>query len=749
MADVDKQRTKLSAAVATGLQTVTVTDNVDWQNNDYVWVGIGGDPSVTPTTSERVQITRVAVNQFSATFAYSHAAGDHTFNCTRNFVIQSSADTKSFYITNKGTSTDNPSLMICVLEWVQFIYGGYYSIGTVLYDNTRLGDSSNRCMVIATGCLSLKNLVADLTSPSTSSVYGFVVQTDLEFEDQESTFLSNLHGADRIRLLSLAVYGVIRATTITIIKLTGYTAAALVIPSSYNGVTQVYAIISGFWCSGIAANSQSAVSGFPAEFTDFEVHNVHTGIYTTDGYVHGWMPLTIADGHFYWISDAGVYLAGQYSTAILHITDVIFRRIITNGVRSDYYGSIRLYITNCSFDDVGYDDTFYEYGASQALGAGSYTPVHMEVTNCTFGTIVRNGTRNCVCLGDSAASGCCIFYNCVFKAPQRVNYGQASGYTYYTLAEAYALRPFSTVGDWRYQMASAQPAGIELMQCTVQDGSGVTIWSPDRYCRGSQGAKNQLTTESENKLDTTFATTVRPFHTGEPAWGTRRRPISIPIKSGRVLAVKLSVKKNWGGQTSIPTLHLRYPGGYASTVATAALFNTWEELTVSGSAAWDGVAQFWVTGGSNLHFSAWGEAYSGGSVMTNWWIDGVTESNTAGTGTRRESYWKANYDYIGGIHHYAVRLYKDSGYTDMVAEGLRTGGSGRMVVMPYGGSGLGALVAYAPALWGPPVEYRGSVWYPQAGGLGASFSDMGGSPPCTEVYNATTVYADGLKVIIT
>ena len=165
-------------------------------------------------------------------------------------------------------------------------------------------------------------------------------------------------------------------------------------------------------------------------------------------------------------------------------------------------------------------------------------------------------------------------------------------------------------GYWEARMQIGSRFSLEFIDCTVYDISSTDVWSqryPSEVAVVSGGG--EVHKETVNILDGTFARKILPFSTITQCLATYNVPIQIPVFAGQTVTVKLSLKRNTSGTFSShdgrkasiiePGIHLEGLGILSNTYAS--LYDTWEELEVSGTSQEDGIILFYVSGGVNAH----------------------------------------------------------------------------------------------------------------------------------------------------
>jgi hypothetical protein len=613
MAATALQRAKLIGNITAGVGATFQTDAaVDWSVGDVVWVGVGADPTSSPTTCEQVAIlTKTNASQYTATFLYNHRIGDFLVHGTRNVLIQGTSGTQPFYIINSAFSTANTGAdIVCNIRWARLYFGSYSTAkeyAVVCFDCYTSASTTKRDFKIPVGNLIINNTVFD-TPAGTTRCAGIFLYGDLGFTDT-SEFIDEVHFWGFAKSVNISGMGAINLGHISVIHAystfgnTGITAAVGPTVGSYLYWANV--AVSSFWYSGDSGWAGAAIKGNVFTITNFEIYRAGYAIQmvnsTTDLWIKNIDGLKIATGKIYWSNTVGVTLENTNNALYAYIKDVAFYSCYLVGLGIDeIVGDI--FVQNCSFDRCNYENSSTT-NCGVMLGL-SLNLASVTFDHCTFGTVSRNYRRNANAMQSgtySSIAGREIFQDCTFVEP----ISWAYNYGYIRNAMWWAISPGSW-NRWEYRMQCSIRTTMELINPKVYRAvDNVDIWPIDypnvtRLALVAGGG--EVRNETSVIVDGSYALKILPFHTVFNCHATKMRPLKYTLQQGKTLTVSLQFRKTADGDWSeLPGLHLQYPGGYTEAFATAGLYNTWETVTVSAMAEYDGIAECWVLGGTNQH----------------------------------------------------------------------------------------------------------------------------------------------------
>lgn len=598
MADAAKQRTKLKADISAGAGVTFQTDDaVDWSVGDEIWVGTGGDPLQVVTSCEKITIlTKTAADTYTADFANAHHDGDFLVHASRNVILTGDDNTKGVQIecTLEGNNGNYVDDMLLNMQWCYihfFARGNTVADGCIQFKPTSSvgGDWEYH---IPAGALILKNIVIDKGAyTSTSSTTGGIyVTADMDFQDT-SKFIDEVHSWLQMHQFS------IKGWEVNIGHITCLESNDGIVSQGYGSIRH-----DGYWYVWRGSGGGSAFEGRPRRFENFEIHLYYQGIYLAQSYTQ-----TVLEQEEF--VNGKIYHAG-YSYACVDIYEQRRTRIHFENVEligSHGAGTYPTYLVrlqacgpitfrNCSFD--GHRNAIY--GAIQVAGAPTN---NVFLYNCTFGTIIPNGYLNAGVRYDAAIGvGRIKFEKCIFKKPPDADPDQPFFTDVFNWACSIGGNNPGAAYDDRMIWGTA--ATIEFIECQVLDGSDVDQW-PNRYPGVTRLAfvsgGGEIRNEGTEIIDGTFAAKLLPFSPAFHCWVNEMVPVQIPVQSGQTVTAKLSFKRNANGQSYLPGLKLNGCGILDEEYLTGAeSFGDWHELTVSGTATYDGVVELYISAGSNI-----------------------------------------------------------------------------------------------------------------------------------------------------
>lgn len=607
MGSTSMQRAKLVGNISAGAGVAFVLDrDADWQVNDYVAIGCGGDKTYypTPTTHrpEKVQITgKTDARHFTATFAYDHKTGDHLISLERNVVVRGNGNLRGFRIQADHGSSSGAANTRLRATWAAFRYcGNQQNVYTHAAISWMVRPNSPTQFHVSDAFLA-KNLVFDTSgvesgyaSPNDfADAYAIGIYTNIGFsavdciQDINAFSMGKVVHVQEVWELELS-----RIVGIGTGRHTIYMNAAAVNNISADDV----------WCC--ARNWECTYSiAFYGEFIRMDNVECFNAYKVREAMGGG----TYSSGRHAWqrMLNWKVWSIYSYGFEAASVVNLCFESMEARQFRQPaiYFstGGGNVLLQNCSFD--GCNLSGYNSGGAIQFQGFYYGKVLFH--NCSFGTAVRNNYHNVIVGSGSGTqdnqSGRFKAEGCVFVEP--TNWSSYVGsYKYYNNTQLWSVH-FGDYGDWRYRIAVGSRCSIELADCQVLTLALADQWVLDypggvrqiaRVCGGSE-----MIDEPTVKLDGTFCRQLLPFHPTEQMQANEHYPIPIPVVAGQTVTVKLSMRKTKDGLMGLPGIRLEGPGILSEDEMSAGLLDTWEELTVSGVAASDGTCYLIVLGGTN------------------------------------------------------------------------------------------------------------------------------------------------------
>lgn len=592
MGAADKQRTHLSAAVAAGAGVTFVTkDGVDWPVGAKVWFGRSGSPYLAFTTAEEVTIlSKTDASTYTADFAYDHYEDDHVFQGDRNVVIKADSTAKGaqLWFQQEVSVLGAQEDVICDIQWVKFQFMGKgITTGAAITYDLLVGTNYDANQHIPTGNFKLSGLVFD--EPGDVTAVAVYMTTDVDFLDGDTNLIDNVHCWRMGTSCDIRVRGRMSVKDVTALDMqrNGF--------NMNNENTELY--VDGYWYVGLTSN-YSGFHGSPMEIKNSEVFYARYGVYlnSTGRYYNNFAPIVIKDSKI----NRCVYAGIQTDTIGLRSVDihnVSFISITQDGLLLNY--AYEAFVYDCTFDKCNHQNSSDSRGGiNVGNGAGDIT-----IRDCEFGLVFQNYRANVVFGQDwgERGRGRATVEKCIFREPLSVTVQSYEKYVTRAMRWS-ACRYF--IGDYREREKHGPSRSVELVEPVVWNAAMDTDQWPLDYPGLTRHAVvhggSEVRPESTTVIDSTLPMKIMVYCTLASCQANYVAPVKIPVASGGTVTVKLFMQKNADGQYALPGLRLIGPGFDDVATMTAALFDTWEELTVSGVATHDGVVEFFVIGGSSI-----------------------------------------------------------------------------------------------------------------------------------------------------
>jgi hypothetical protein len=603
--DDSYQRTKLESDITAnpGNQVSFDTeDPVDWTTGDTVWFGTGADPTQAVTACEQVTITKTDSDTYTADFANDHHAGDFIIHATRNVILQGDDNTKGVQIvctleSNDGSYVDD---LVLNMQWCYLSFFGYSNTvasAAIQFIPSNAGAVKQdwECHIPVDAVI-LKNIVIDKGAYTSVSFTtgGLYIDTELDFQDT-SKFIDEVHCWLQQHRFAMVGWD-INIGHITCLEsnqgIYGYGWGSL--------------HIDGFWYVFRGSGAGHGIEGRVRKLENFEIHRCYSGaLYLDSPYAQAMLEREeFINGKVYHAgSTTQVHLLNQRRTN-LYFENVEFVGSHGSGttpssiVRIEQSGPI--VFRNCAFDG----NRSGNYGAINIMSTNNSD---LYFYNCTFGTIVRNASLN---VGTEYLAtigvGRIRFEDCTFKKPLNPDADQP----YFTDVFRWIVTvDYTNAGQYYYQRTRwGACSTVEIVNCQVLDASDVDQW-PNRYpnvtrlafVTGGSEVRDELT----ELIDGSFGAKLLPFSPSNPNWINNLAPVKIPVSSGETVTAKLSFKRNAYGDHDQPGLKLNGCGIFEEEYLTASdPLNTWTEVTISGTATYEGTVELFISAGTNIRKSS-------------------------------------------------------------------------------------------------------------------------------------------------
>lgn len=590
MGDADKQRTTLAAAVTAGVdKTVQFSDAVDYEVGDKVWIAKGGRLDQEMWTDagaatgnwgvEKVTLkTKTNATTFTADLTYDHEANDMAFSIERNVIFDCEAG-KLLQVYSNAVPDGTWFLDI---NWTRF--SPQHSGSYVFYTYN----------VLVTDNYVIKNTVIESDDADRASGINFNRFTIVDMQNKE---IDNLHMAGLTTGMYLGSTTSSDGGQMTMGKITCF--------STYRGIHAKYqVVIDSLWYCAIGALPDSNYAHTFNTEGCFHLKEVKShssaGIYLARRTLERTGPHRIDGGEMYHCLQYAIRFYDvrqrKYEIRNLKFADTRQDAVVAYASDSDNW-----LFENCSFDNcarwaVG------NYGAvyPQPFATGTGSAGDFVFRNCTFGTNVINGVNlRLDYSGVEYSPNRILFEKCTFKKHEFA--GAGPDYTYWPEILHWVTGHW--IDDWDTQDLWNGDRTLEFVDCQILDDSDVDQWPatfPDTDRLAVVGGGAFVMDEGTIVIDNTVALKIQPLAVFGRNCCNRHVPIKIPVEASDVLTVKLSLRKDTTMPVGRrPAVHLIAPGAAEVLSEMTDAIDTWEELTVSRTAAIKGFAEFWITAGCN------------------------------------------------------------------------------------------------------------------------------------------------------
>jgi len=618
MAAASMQRSRLSADAAAGAGvTITLSKAVDWQVGDRIFVGTGGDPDHTPTGCEITTIaSKISSTQYTANLSNNHFGsahhGDVVIHATRNVnIIGESA--KGFHFT---TDTSNSTIDV---GWTRFRYGA--GSGTLWQlrgvsgtqwpaDDLKINNCSfDEPAAAGAVCMYTNNVWAD-ADPTRENIgelhafgYGYLwffgatqgrLKTGMiSILDASNNGINNNSGFDCIPDLGGYIY---------ICDASDTNSARVAWTTRYGSIEnelKIHRAYSGLiWTSTLAVKLSAHEFKVGSDGFESQVFNVKNSY--------------------------GMSLEGTSDVAPIKMEEVEFRNCNITAVRISNRPAL-VEMKDCKFDNCNSAGSS-GHGAILCDGSNS---IEMKLDGCEFGTDVVNKEANVYAsFGNYGMHSRFLARDCTFKEPNGYN---TPSDAFYAPELGWCFTNNVVHGeDNRLKFLSL--TSWEWVDCSILDSSDAEQWDtlfPDTTKVGIVHAGAEIhkvsSGEADGYIDGTFARKILPYTGLVRSHATRKIPIKIPVTSGETVSVSLQFKKNKSMDSGKrPMLHLEGAGDEDSSEMSDAN-DSWETLTVTGTAEYDDVLRVWVSAFGIDDPSGWDQHYPAGNASNvTIYCDGLT-----------------------------------------------------------------------------------------------------------------------------
>lgn len=609
------QRTKVAAAVLAGAAAFTVDDAPDWVNGQTLWLGVGGDIATAPTTSEKVTVDSVVGNTVNivGVLANNHADGDFVVLQDRNVNVVGKSATEGGNVYCDLASMF-PAGFLFNLEWARFNYtgrGAGATLASIGFNVAVTGDLVNAIADVhhVTDC------IFDLPGAASTSVFSLYGGNGVNYGDLDYS-RNHVYGTFRVAFYLAEQYcvGRINFDDSTVIQ-------PIIVEKSYSYSPLEWSS-DGLWACG----ASRSVAAYQYAFKYCVPDNLENFFITNYGNVAYRAPVTVNEYAFNSsrnvLFDTGIlchigsaaYILGiefggsdfEYFGSVT-FKDVVFRDFHGSAILLTSFAG-RLFIEDCSFDQTNVGGGATGVTAALVLSPTTSGCGHIvRITNSTFGTIVQNDRFNISAASDTSLFGYAavrlVCTGCVFKEPTNFAWATvAPGQSFCQDAVGWMFRDHGRkMNTWTYRTRIGADRSMEFIECQSLNAAGVDqlpaiLGLATHFMIGAGGGEIYDEPLGGTVIDNSYGVKMQPCNCVAREELTRFRPVDIPVAAGQVITAKLSFQKNVAQAAGRrPALHLRLPGQNLSQEMTDAIA-TWDEVTIiAAAAAYDCVAQLWVS----------------------------------------------------------------------------------------------------------------------------------------------------------
>lgn len=613
MGDEEKYRARLVSGVTAGDDVAIELDRaVDWEVGDILFFGRGGSQTVSILTggaltdtynNERTTISgKTDATHYTVTHLDDdHVDGDIVAHATRNIIIQSD-ETYGFSMWNDPGNDSDAKYATVDLSWTRLRYLGgvddIYGRGIYIYgaNNDALEFSDSYHIV---GC------AFDEVGGPASTFFIFnrcrnarVVQQPLL--DKVVMYAGGKYGI----MLGESGYGLNNAGKITfgdVVVIGGY-------PDTIY-IRDYFLEADSLWLTyhgAATSNSQACLY----LVTDDNFCTVKCGELLCHGGYHGIRLGTtqrfdiatdfiMLSGELYNTEREGVQATNNYGRRLFY-RNVKFAHTGYSALDTPLTGTLEFY--GCEFDNIGRNVVII----TPRVG------IKVLFKSCKFGMISQN-YRSIMLYKNSGGvsqhiSGYLRIEDCEFKET-------TSPFSYGDWGFSRATMITDDGGDAPIDYRTNRAFTLQFVRPKVYDASDVDQWPiefPDVDYMAYFGGGGECRNEDTVVIDGSYGMKFTPWYYQASGAGSYAAPYKIPVQSGQTLTVKISLRKTRSQAVQKKRPKALIQGcGIFDEVSMPDTNDTWEELTLSGTADKTGMVYFWVEPGFGF--------YDGLSLRDRWY----------------------------------------------------------------------------------------------------------------------------------
>jgi hypothetical protein len=580
------QRALLTANANSGSPATILLDrDVDWEVGDTIAIGIGAD---FPATGERPDYTtiasKVSATQYTCNLTYNHTAGDMVIHMDKNIRFYASdltgVNEGYYFYMATGKSHIN-------INWAFFDEAGSTNSNGIFY----WFDGSFSYPIVR-NCT-----VKGYLEGAGEDFGGHLLYTTIYLEDiTEEYMIENIHGYNLGGIVYLSDSGPNGNITIEEqenlkirdLSLIGASLASKAM-IQLSSRPLILPEICNIWLSGRPRDSGSGVNGMglrgTANLDGFKFWQCGTGIHVIHGSAD-FLPvhkMTVKNGEIHYALTAGMYL---YE---LHVSEFwaenVDMRSCADAIELVNPSSAAVFLKNNKYNGSGGSTT----GALLLDGYGTSTRI-MEMDG-EYGEDVANIGNNITRSYDANYDGGFryVSYNTKYNTPTSQIWSESLVNDVFGmyLGDTWSVRAINLFG-----------------QSSMEANNPIINGSPSHSIAiiNAGGILENLDHPSSPREDSNIKMKITPFGTVYDTKVNLSVPFLAYAAANQTVSASVYVRKNVS-QTECPRpkLHVWGNGVYKVTEMSDAI-DSWEQLSISYTAQFDGAVMAWITCSNNLKY---------------------------------------------------------------------------------------------------------------------------------------------------
>lgn len=585
------QRAMLTASAAAGVgTTITLDRPVNYEVGDTLGIGSSADyENVTERPDYTTIVSKISSTQYTCDLTYDHTAGDFVIHMDRNIKFDCNlggASTRGYYFYFYN---GNPEVRVNDAWFENCGYSSSYGVFHMPNDGDYPIIKNVSCKGWIIGSTVCVSPFLD------TGAYTYNVSEDYMVENVHGFNLGGLIYMDSYPLpgVTLADQENLNFRELTLIGC-NYSSGAGIRFDNRNIVPHK---IKNFWMDGRPINHDSnrvgrGITSGMCELDGFKFRQCAYGIYannSVDGYSLFTSKMSIKNGSIQSTATRGIYFTDT-AVAQAHVENVNI--IYTNDacLLIDECGPTTFILINNTYDGV------QSSGGGGLYIWGSHRAARIEEMGGKYGTISANEYNN-ILLHNTANyrdNYRYIGHNVEFVEPTNATPSWSS-----QPEDAHKIFTIGTGDGWsnRIRCLSGM-SSVELYKPVVDS---VAVDSIGLINGGGFVMVSEHPTTP--RTDSNISLRALPFSAMGETQVNRSFPITAYAESGQTVELSVYAIKNVTQLAgSRPKMHV-LGNGVFETVEMSDAIDTWEELTISYTAQFDGTFDVWFTCCNNLKYA--------------------------------------------------------------------------------------------------------------------------------------------------